>query len=100
MGKIDLKGKDWDVELIDYSEPDTRPKRFYYRPCGMKVGPWPYDKKSQREYLRRGFLLEPPKGSPLPQKTFRCQVCGKEHDNLSDLIDCLNSHKEVKDGIP
>lgn len=96
MGKIgDLKGKDWSVELIDYSEPDNRPKVYYYRPTGMQVGPWPCDPKSQKHYINKGFLLEPPKREPSRQ-TFKCQVCGTEWDNLSALIDCLKSHKEEK----
>ena len=98
VGKLD--GSDYKVELIDYSEPDNRPKRFYYRPCGMQVGPWPCDEKSQKYYLNKGFLLEPPERE-LPDKgaVLICPLCGKSFDNLADLINCLEIHKEVKNGI-
>ena len=87
-----LKGQGFGLELIDYAEPDNRPKCFYYRKCGMQVGPWPCDPKSQKYYLTRGFFLEPPQGKPLP--TYSCQVCGTKHDNLGGLIGCLKSHEK------
>lgn len=99
MGKIgDLKGRDWSVELIDYSEPDNRPKAYYYRPTGMQVGPWPCDLKSQKHYLERGFLLEPPIAQERkPQsrrKRLECPICGKHFNRLSGLIACLKKHKK------
>ncbi len=85
------------IELIEY-EPDLRPKRFYYRKCGMQVGPWPSDEKSQAKYLNKGFLLEPPIEERKP--LFKCQVCNAQYDSLSNLIDCLGKHnKEEQNGI-
>ena len=81
------------VELIDY-EPDLRPKCFYYRKCGMPVGPWPFDEKSQKHYLNRGFLLEPPELPEERKPLFKCQICKAQYDTLSDLIGCLGKHNK------
>lgn len=89
----ELAEKGFSIELIDFSPPDTRPKSYYYRPCGMQVGPWPCDKKSQKYYLNKGYLLEPPESKP-KTKTYPCPICGKKFDNLGGLIDCLEIHKK------
>ncbi len=81
------------VELIEY-EPDLRPKRFYYRKCGMQVGPWPSDEKSQAKYLSKGFLLEPPELPEERKPLLKCQICGVPYENLADLISCLAKHKK------
>ena len=88
------EGAGYRVELVEYNK-DRRPKRFYYRKCGMEVGPWPYDEKSQKYYLSKGFLLEPPE-NPEPQAPiFPCQICKRNYNSLEGLIGCLEKHKEV-----
>jgi hypothetical protein len=82
-----------DVQVFLVTEKDERPKCFYYRPCGMQVGPWPCDPRSQKHYLSRGFLLEPPEVKPLTPK-YSCTVCKKEYESIAEVIDCLKSHEE------
>jgi hypothetical protein len=98
MDRGDLAGQGYSIEVKEY-EPDRRPKCFYYRKCGMQVGPWPCDDKSQEYYLNKGFLLEPPRLT-IRKPVYKCQICGTHYDELSKLITCLSEHnKEVTNGI-
>jgi hypothetical protein len=95
----DLAGAGFSIEVKDL-DPDRRPKRMYYRKCGMEVGPWPYDEKSKKLYLSKGFLLEPPIPAEPPKPLLKCQICGTRYGNISDLVSCLEKHnKEVNNGI-
>jgi len=93
-----ITGGGYSIQVYDLN-PDPRPKCYYYRKCGMKVGPWPCDNQSKAKYLAKGFLLEPPIEPEIQKPFYRCQLCGKTHDSLDNLIGCLNSHKEVNHGI-
>jgi hypothetical protein len=94
----DLGVAGYSIQLKEY-EPDMRPKCFYYRKCGMQVGPWPCDTKSQQYYLAKGFLLEPPRLTER-KPVYKCQICGTHLDSLPKLIACLKKHnKEVTNGI-
>jgi hypothetical protein len=98
MDRGDLAGQGYSIEVKEY-EPDRRPKCFYYRKCGMQVGPWPCDERSQKYYLNKGFLLDPPQKVER-KPVYKCQICGKHYEHLSSLIGCLRKHnKEVTNGI-